>query len=149
MQERRNSGNNQNQLEDRELKFGHPFWPRKQAKSKKSQRLSSIDSGNSSWTEEIFHNALDSNEPLEYAPTSPTKEPFHPDSRNISFQTNITCERSPQFHDSTGDENSFYSQARSDLNQNNFMFIPEQKGFSPSPFGSMQQPHVFKMSPDC
>ena len=153
MQERRNSGINQNPLEDKQLNFGqpdftsHPFWPRKmKARCKKSERQSSVNSSNSSWTEEIFHNALENKGPEGSCAASPSKEAYPVDSRNISCAT-ITCDRNLQF-DSTQDECSFYSQARSDLNQNNFVFMPEQpKGFSPSPFSKQQTP-LFKMPAD-
>ena len=107
---------------------------------KKSERQSSVNSSNSSWTEEIFHNALENKGP---GYSSPAKESYAPDSRNISF-SRITCDRN---NISTTDDNSFYSQPRSDLNQNNFIFMPEQqKGFSPSPFSKQSTP-LFKMSP--
>lgn len=106
MKERRNSGINQNLLEDRQLNFGqpdftsHPFWPRKMnVRCKKSERQSSANSSNSSWTEEIFHNALENKGPKDSPVTSPSKEAFPVDSRNISFAT-ITCDRNLQF-DST------------------------------------------------
>ena len=81
-------------------------------------------SSSSSWTEEIFHNALEKQQIEESPAMSPSKDNNQPDSRNISFATN-NCDRTLKF-DSTYDDCSFYSQARSnDLNQNNFVFMPD------------------------
>ena len=71
---------------------------------------------------------------------SPNKDNNQPDSRNISFATN-NCDRTLKF-DSTYDDCSFYSQARSnDLNQNNLVFMPDsQKAFSPPAFMKQMRP---------
>ena len=72
----------------------HPFWPKKQSKTKQTVLNNSVDSGNSSLTEEIFASALENT-----CVVSSNKD---------TTAANSTC------FSTTQDENSFASMARSE-----------------------------------
>ena len=71
----------------------HPFWPKRQAKAERTVLNNSLDSANSSLTEEIFASALENTCIV---------------SSNKDIAANSTC------FSTTQDESSFASMARSE-----------------------------------
>lgn len=89
----------------------HPFWPKRAAKPKKLDLQTSIDSEHSSLTEEIFANALGNHSESEGA----EQVSFGGDKSPQNVSTTLPGTKRSFHADSTQDECSFYSQARSDM----------------------------------